>query len=199
MAPRFRPVALRPRLSAGLPNQPFEYAQDDASKQARRVSNPEHKKFPSVKSDRFCQRNTVQIDTWLETCHGSGPPPRLLARLARDPFACGNCREINGNRRAGRYAGDLRGVLRVVREIALRRAGNRGADPLGQARDHRGECPSIAPRGKILTGSSPARLSLQPLIGPSALVLTPPTGAAPGLRYRKSAHPRTTRTRLPPR
>jgi len=42
MAPRFRPVVLRPRLSAGLLEQLLnKYAQEDESKQARETPNEE--------------------------------------------------------------------------------------------------------------------------------------------------------------
>src|SRR5882762_3948165 len=38
MAPRFRPVALRPRLSAGLPKmQQGQYAEEQVTKQARKT------------------------------------------------------------------------------------------------------------------------------------------------------------------
>src|SRR5271170_4317704 len=39
MAPRFRPVALRPRLSAGLLGQPRQYAEEDPPRQARETPN----------------------------------------------------------------------------------------------------------------------------------------------------------------
>jgi hypothetical protein len=42
MAPRFRPVALRLRLSAGLLKQLLsKYAEEDESKQAREIPNEE--------------------------------------------------------------------------------------------------------------------------------------------------------------
>jgi hypothetical protein len=42
MAPRFRPVVLRPRLSTGLLEQLLnKYAQEDESKQAREIPNEE--------------------------------------------------------------------------------------------------------------------------------------------------------------
>ena len=39
IAPRLRPVALRPRLSEGLLKQPKEYAEEDEPKQARETPN----------------------------------------------------------------------------------------------------------------------------------------------------------------
>ena len=194
MAPRFRPVALRPRLSAGLPKftlQRFHYAQSREPKQARPISKSAPGDTKRASESRFCQRRPRTAVPFVDARHGSGSATGHLARLDTVPFTKRNYRENLGNCGTRRDCGAVRGIGRMVGATALRHAGNRVGVKKSSPDDHRGEGTRVA---QNLKGSALARGTDRG--GQPRRTRSRPSRAAPAPRCRKSAHRR--RTRKPP-
>src|ERR1700722_6758142 len=104
--------------------QPFQYAQENVTKQARETPN-EEPGTPGTHRDSFCKRPAGARGPGFEACHRTAEPPELLARVAVTAPARRNPR---AHFRRQRTAWNSRGFCRIgrlVRAPSLRGPGAR--------------------------------------------------------------------------
>ena len=136
MAPRFRPVALRPRLSAGLPIQlQRQYAQEGPTRQARRFPS-EHWCRAYFAPRAFCKAAARAPRPGFDAGHSAGVAAELLELLVVNAPPGGDPSPHLGRHRARWHAGDFRRERGLVGATTLPAARARTRDSRSGSRPH---------------------------------------------------------------